>query len=109
MREVTNPLVARLRVGSVLTTRSGTSYRVIEPVVQVASNGSVVPGLVVQMTQPGRSPRSVLMALGILGRIMRSGGRHKPGTGATIDWSRVERREMMRQSTFLRGQVKTTR
>lgn len=92
----------RLRVGSVLTTRSGTSYRVIEPVVEISSNGSVVPGLVVEVTASGRAPRSVLMALGMITKVMSGGGRHKPGAGAAIDWSRVERRSVARESTFLR-------
>lgn len=95
-------LIARLRVGSVLTTRSGTTYRVIEPVVQVAPNGNDVHGLMVEITAAGRSPRSELMALGILTKVMRGGGRHKPGAGEVIDWSRVERRIMGRESTFLR-------
>ena len=94
-------LIARLRVGSVLTTRSGTSYRVIEPIVQVASNGSVVPALMVEITASGRAPRSVLMALGILAKVMSGGGRHRLGAGAAIDWSRVERRTMQKESTFL--------
>ena len=95
-------LIARLRIGSLLTTRSGTTYRVIEPVVQVASNGSVIHALMLEITTPGRSPRSALMPLGMLNKAMRSGGRHKPGPGAAIDWSRVERRSITRDTTFLR-------
>jgi len=102
MGEVGNRLIVRLRVGSVLTTRSGTSYRVIEPVVQVASNGSVVPALMLEKTARGSSPQSVLMSVGILANLMRAGGRHKPGPGLAIDWLRVKRRAMTKETTFLR-------
>jgi len=102
MRELGNWLIAHLRVGSVLITRSGTSYRVIEPVMQVASNGCVVPALVLEKTGHGCSPQSVLMTVGILTNLMRAGGRHKPGPGLAIDWPRVKRRAMTRETTFLR-------
>jgi len=102
MRELGNWLIAHLRVGSVLTTRSGTSYRVIEPVVQVASNGSVAPALVLEKTGHGCSPQSVFMSVGILTNLMRAGGRHKPGPGLAIDWPRVNRRAMTKETIFLR-------
>ena len=103
MREVRNPLIARLRVGSVLSTRNGTRYRVIEPVLEVAPNGSVVAALLLERTERDGAPQSVLMPIGKLINLMRWGGRHKPGVGAAIDWASVERREMTRQSTFLRA------
>lgn len=83
MQRIEAQLIARLRVGSVLTTRKGASYRVIEPVMQVAPNGRVVPSLVVERTTTGgRTPRSVLISIGILTNLMRHGARHKPGRGA---------------------------
>lgn len=102
-------LIARLRVGSVLTTRSGTNYRVIEPVVQVASNGSVVPALRIEKTASGRPPQLILMSVGILTKLMRGGGRHRPGGGAPIDWPSVERRTMVKESTFLRPRLTRAR
>lgn len=101
--EFANQLIARLRVGSVLTTRGGTSYRVIEPIIQVASNGGQVPSLRLEKTARGRSPQSVLMPVGILMKVMRGGGRHRPGPGAPIDWPQVKQQLITRESTFLRG------
>lgn len=102
MRQLSNRLLGRLRVGSVLTTRSGTTYRVIEPVMQVAPNGGVVPTLVLEKTVRGGSPQSVLMPVGILIKLMRGGGRHKPGPGTAIDWPCVRQRAMTKETTFLR-------
>ena len=102
MRELGNRLIVRLRVGSVLTTRRGTSYRVIEPVVQVASNGSVVPALVLEKTVHGSSPQSILRSVGILTNLMRAVGRHKPGPGLAIDWPRVNRRAITKETISLR-------
>jgi len=96
-------LIARLRLGSVLTTRTGASYRVIEPVLQVAPNGGVVPTVLLEKSAPAGSPQTVLMPVGMLTNLMRRGGRHKPGHGATIDWSQVQRRMMARETTVLRG------
>ena len=96
-------LIARLRVGSVLTTRGGTSYRITEPIIQVASSGGLIPSLRLEKTAPGRPPQSVLMPVGILMKLMRGGGRHRPGPGAPIDWPQVKQQLMTRESTFLRG------
>lgn len=102
MQTLAAQLIARLRVGSVLITRTGASYRVIEPVVQVAPNGGLVRALTLEKTARGGSPQSVLMPLGILANLMRWGGRHRPGPGAAIDWLQVESRVMTRETTVLR-------
>ena len=94
--------MARLRVGSVLSTRRGTSYRVIEPLMEVASNGRVVPAVVVEKRTPGGPPQRVLIPVGALTNRVRQGGRHKPGPGVAIDWTQVEQRVMTRESTVLR-------
>lgn len=101
MQRIEALLIARLRVGSVLTTRKGASYRVIEPVIQVASNGSIVPALLLERTARGSSPRSVLLPVGILTNLVRHGARHRPGPGAPIDWPQVQRRVMAREATVL--------
>ena len=102
MRGFENPLIARLRVGSVLSTQGGTTYCVKEPIVHRTLNGGVVPTVVLEKTARGRSPQSVLMTIGTLANLMRRGGRHKPGPGAPIDWSRVKQRLMARETTLLR-------
>ena len=102
MSDLANSLKARLRVGSVLTTRGGVMYRVIEPLVQVASNGGVVPTFLLEKTPRGSSPHSVLMSVGMLANLMRRGGRHKPGPGRAIDWTRVKRRAIVKETTVLR-------
>ena len=101
MQRIETQLIARLRVGSVLTTRKGASYRVVEPVMQVAPNGRVVPSLVVERTTGGRTPQSVLISIGILTNLMRHGARHKPGRGAPIDWPQVPRRIITQETTVL--------
>lgn len=102
-------LLPRLRVGSVLTTRSGTRYRVVAPVIEVATNGGVVPTLVLEKTAGGSAPQSVLMPVGRLANLMRLGGKHKPGNGPPIDWQRVERRAMSDEGTFLRARRLTSK
>jgi len=97
-----NRFVSKLRIGSVLSTPKGKSYRVIEPVVHVAPNGGLVPALLLERTAPGRPPKTILMALGALINLMRTGGRHKPGPGALIDWLRVEHRSMPGDNDILR-------
>lgn len=86
-----------------MITRSGTNYRVIEPLIQVAPNGGVVPTLKLEKTARGGSPQPVLMPVGVLLNLMRGGGRHRPGPGAPIDWPQVKRHTMIKESTFLRG------
>jgi hypothetical protein len=99
---LSNRLISRLRVGSVLGTQKGKSYRVIEPVVQVAPNGGLVPALLLERTEPGHRPKTVLMAVGALINLMRAGVRHKPGPGAAIDWARVQHRSMPGDNAVLR-------
>ncbi len=101
MRELRNALIARLRVGSVLTARNGTRYRVIEPMMQVAPNGSVVPTLALERITSGCS-QALLMPVGLLINVLRRGARHKPGAGAAIDWTRVQRRIPAKEGTVLR-------
>jgi hypothetical protein len=95
-------LIARLRVGSILTTQRGATYRVVEPILQVARNGSLVPTFVVERIWPGNAPQTVLMPVGLLVNLLRRGCRHRRGSGATIDWSTVERRTMTREKRVLR-------
>lgn len=102
-------LLPRLRVGSVLTTRGGTRYRVIAPVIEVAANGGAVPTLVLEKTAEGGAPQSVVMPVGRLANLLRQGGKHKPGNGPDIDWQRVERRAMTEEGTFLRARPLTGR
>lgn len=101
MQRIEAQLIARLRVGSVLTTRKGASYRVIEPVIQVASNGCTVPALLLERTAQGGSPRSVFVSVGMLTNLMRHGARHRPGPGAPIDWPQVQRRVMAKETAIL--------
>jgi hypothetical protein len=93
-----DPLVGRLRVGSLLTTRRGATYRVMEAILQVARNGSLIPTFVVEKTVAGYAPRTVLMPVGMLGNLLRRGCRHKLGSGLAVDWSTAERRTMTRET-----------
>jgi len=102
VREASHPLISRLRIGSVLSSKSGASYRVIEPVIEVAANGCVVPALLLEMTARGGSPHRVLFTVGRLSHLMRHGGRHRKGPGAPIDWAHVEKRVMARETAVLR-------
>ena len=95
-----NRLIARLRVGSVLSTRRGAIYRVVEPFAQRARNGVVVLALVLLKTAQGQSPQTVLMPLGLLTNLLRRGVRHKPGKGAAIDWAEVQGRAVSGKSAL---------
>jgi hypothetical protein len=97
-----DPLIARLRAGSVLTTQRGAVYRVVEPILQVAKNGSLVPTFVVERIRVGYPPHTVLMPIGLLANLLRRGCRHKPGPGAAINWSTAERRPMTRDTAVRR-------
>jgi hypothetical protein len=76
------PLIARLRVGSVLTTQRGATYRVVEPILQVARNSSLVPTFVVERTWPGNSPHTVLRGICCGGDAGTSAGSAQQLTGA---------------------------
>jgi hypothetical protein len=96
------PLFPRLRVGSVLTTKRGANYRVVEPMLQVARNGNLVPTFVVERARPGCAPDTVLMPVGLLGNLLRRGCQYKPGSGEAIDWSTAQRRNMTLETAVLR-------
>jgi hypothetical protein len=100
--EFGNRLVKRLRVGSLLSTKKGTRYRVIEPLVHVSSNGGIVPTLVLEKSTNAGSPQRVVIPVGRLLNLLCRGARHSPGSGPMIDWTRAEQRTISSHGTSLR-------
>ena len=99
--EIGNRLVKQLRVGSLLSTQKGTSYRVIEPIVHVSTNGGVVPTLVLEKSTKWGPPERVVMPVGRLVNVICRGARHKPGSGPMIDWTRAPRQVISSHGTSL--------
>jgi len=99
--EIGNRLVKRLRVGSLLSTKKGTRYRIIEPLVHVSSNGGVVPTLVLEKSSNEGSPQRVVIPVGRLVNLICRGARHHPGSGPIIDWSRAPQRTISSHGTSL--------
>jgi len=79
----------RLRIGSSLTTRRGTVFRVREAVVLVADNGAESPSVIVERFRDGQVTE-FLLTVGILANLTR-GAMHRPGAGCLIDWAQALR------------------
>jgi hypothetical protein len=79
----------RLRIGSSLTTRRGTVFRVREAMVLVAENGGESPSVIVERFRDGQVTE-FLLTVGILANLTR-GAMHRPGAGCLIDWGQALR------------------
>ncbi len=79
----------RLRIGSSLTTRRGTIFRVREAMVLVAENGGESPSVIVERFRDGQVTE-FLLTVGILANLTR-GAMHRPGAGRLIDWGQALR------------------
>jgi hypothetical protein len=95
-----------LRIGSQLVTRRGVTYKVLDAMVVVASNGGESPSLVVERLRDGRNAE-LFLTVGILANMAR-GAMHRPGDGERIDWTEVRRKSQLEASHALEAQQPPT-